>query len=135
MNIQKKLPSRVDVIPQFIKEVIDKLNREIHPHDDDLFQIKLVLEESLTNAIRHGNKLNPDLSVNVSVTTRNNRLIMQVKDEGEGFDFDNVPDPTTEEKLLLTSGRGVFLIKKLMDEVNFDDSGREITMIKILKKK
>ena len=135
MNIARKLPSRYEVIPKFIEEVIDLLKKEFRITENEIFDIKLVLEESLTNAVKHGNKLDPDLIVDVSIATQGNQLIMNIKDQGKGFDPQDVPDPTAKDKLLRTSGRGVFLIKKLMDEVSYADAGREIKMIKILDKK
>ena len=135
MNITRKLPSRFEVVPQFISVVIDRLKKEFPLTEDEIFQIKLALEESLINAIKHGNKLNPDLTVDVTVTSQENRLTITVQDQGEGFDHTKVPDPTTKEKMMRTSGRGVFLIKKIMDEVIFFDAGRGIRMVKSIGKK
>jgi len=132
MNISRKLPSRFDVIPDFILFVIKALKKEYAVNEQALFDIKLALEESLTNAIKHGNKLKPGLPVDVSVNTRTNQLIITVKDQGKGFNFKNVPDPTEKDRLTRTSGRGVFLIKKIMDEVRFYNGGRSIRMVKRL---
>ena len=132
MNIFRKLPSRLDLVPEFILDVLNRLKKEVELTDDDLFHLRLILEESLTNAIRHGNKLAEELPVEVTINSSVDRLTITVRDQGQGFDFENVPDPTRAEKLLLASGRGVFLIKKIMDEVSFFDSGRGIKMVKLL---
>ena len=132
MNISRKLPSRLDSVPGFISEIVDSLNKEFPISEEESFHIKLALEESLINAIKHGNRLNPDRIVDVSVISQKNKLTIRIKDQGEGFDFDNVPDPTTQKKVMKTSGRGVFLIRKIMDEVHFSDGGREIRMVKKL---
>ena len=133
MNISEQLPSRFDAVPPFIATVVKRLQTEFPLSEQDIFDIKLVLEESLTNAIKHGNQLKTHLSVDVSVMTEQNCLIMTVKDQGSGFDVNCVPDPTAQDKLMRTSGRGVFLIKKLMDEVRYANYGRELTMVKRFK--
>ena len=134
MQIFQKLPSRVDTTLPFISKVIDQLQKECPLNEEDIFSIKLVLEESLINAIKHGNKSQPDLTVDVKVSFQNDFLTIKIKDYGQGFDADTIPDPTTDERLMKTSGRGVFLIKKLMDEVSFHDGGREIWMVKKMNK-
>lgn len=134
MKMSLKLPSRLELIPEFILKILQGLKKEIQLTDEQVFQIRLVLEESLTNAIKHGNEHNQNLTVDVAVAMEDSRLMIEVKDQGKGFDYNNIPDPTQKEKLFLTSGRGVFLIKKIMDEVNFFDSGSRIRMVKILRK-
>jgi len=101
--------------------------------EDDFFSIRLSLEEALINAIRHGNKNNPDLSVEVDVEYAKDKLIMQVKNQGEGFDFQHLADPTQAENLDKLSGRGIFLIRNMMDNVEFTGQGRVIKMVKLLK--
>ncbi len=134
MNITQKLSSRLDLVPEFISSLIKCLQEAMPLNEDDVFTLRLILEESLTNAIRHGNKLNPNLTVDVAINLHDNRLTIDIKDQGQGFDFHNVPNPTTADKLLKTSGRGVFLIKKLVDQVSFYDAGSGIKMIKVLNK-
>ena len=65
--------------------------------------------------------------------TDGSSLIIRVKDQGDGFDFDNLPDPTREENMERTSGRGIFLVKKLMDEVKYSDNGSQVKMVKHFK--
>ena len=134
MNISQQLPSRLDSIPGFISKAINELQEEFPLNEDDVFQLRLALEESLTNAIKHGNKLDPNLKVNVSIISQGDRLTIEVKDEGQGFDFNSVPDPTIKENVLMPSGRGVFLMRKIMDEVSFLDGGRRVRMVKTFRK-
>ena len=133
MYIAKTLPSKFEAIPNFIDEALGLLSKEVNPSEDDVFIIKLALEEAITNAIKHGNKLNPDLTVDITMTCTANVLTICIKNKGQGFDVNKIPDPTKEEGLKRTSGRGVFLVKKLMDEVVFSDEGREIKMVKRLR--
>ena len=132
MKIVQQLYSRFDHLPPFISSVLDQLKREVPLSEDETFNIRLALEESLTNAVKHGNKFNPALMVNVEVEYKNGRLTMTVKDQGAGFDFDHVPDPTLEERRMLTCGRGICLMRKIMDKVEFSNGGRRIQMVKSL---
>lgn len=133
MLLERRLPSRLEHVNAFIKEALDQFGRLSLP-EDDVFHLKLALEEALTNAMRHGNRLDPDLFVDVSVELERERLVMSVKDEGGGFDFSKIPDPTQQDNKEKPSGRGVFLIKQLMNEVEFFDGGSGIKMIKFLER-
>lgn len=134
MNITKVLPSRLESLPGLIKEIMDLMNQELSMSEEDEFHIKLALEEALTNAVMHGNKQDPDLSVRISINAKENQLIFEIRDQGAGFDFNNVPDPTSDDKIMKTSGRGVYLLRKLMDDVKYSSGGRELRMVKILGK-
>ncbi len=97
---------------------------------DNLFAVKISLEEALINAIKHGNKLDPKKKVHIeaSVTPKETEII--IEDEGPGFRRKNVPDPTAEENLLKCSGRGILLMETYMDRVEYSKSGRRVRMIK-----
>lgn len=92
-------------------------------------EIQLALREALNNAVRHGSSLDPQKQIQVACRcdAREGVWIM-VRDEGPGFDPDKVPDPTKPENLERLSGRGVFMIRQLMDRVEYRDSGRELHM-------
>jgi len=132
MTFSEKIPSRLEVIPQFISSVMDKLRHLLT--EKEIFDVKLCLEEALVNAVKHGNKLKPGLFVEVVIEVDNGRLTLKVIDQGEGYDYKNIPDPTKPDNLHKLCGRGTFLIKKLTDEVEFFDGGRGIKMIKFLSK-
>lgn len=114
MDICEKLPSRLESIPEFTSLLIERLSR-LPITEEEIFNIKLSLQEALVNAIKHGNKLNPSLSAEVNIKIEDDRLIIEVRDQGNGFDFKNIPDPTTQDNLERVTGRGIFLIKNLMD--------------------
>ena len=132
MHLRKTLESDFKIIPKFIEEALGRINKEFQLTEDEIFDLTLVLEESITNAVKHGNKSAPDLKVEITITSEEERLLIKVKNGGPGFDDKKVPDPTRKDKLMKTSGRGIFLIKKTMDEVSFHDHGREIHMLKAL---
>ena len=133
MMIAERFPSRLEGIPDFIAGILEKLKAQ-KVAEEDLFNIKLSLEESLVNAVKYGNKNDPALYVDFSLEIKGDLLIVRIKDQGPGFDFENVLDPTSEENLERTSGRGIFLIRSLMDKVEYSEGGSRITMQKSLKR-
>ncbi len=94
------------------------------------FAVKLSLEEALTNAIKHGNRFDPDKQVTLTFDIDADRLRMTVCDEGGGFSPHAVPDPTLDENLEKPHGRGIMLIRAYMTEVSFSPCGKCLTMIK-----
>lgn len=98
--------------------------------EETVFLLKLVLEEAVANAIKHGNKYNKDLLVEVRCSLRARSLTLEVVDQGSGFDPDMVADPTSESRIATPGGRGVYLIKNLMDKVEYLNLGRRVRMTK-----
>lgn len=131
MFISETIPSQLKLIPGLISSVIEKLGQL--PLDAEIiFSVKIVLHEALINAIKHGNKMNSGLSVKVDIVFKPEQLTIQVTDQGEGYDYKNIPDPTEPQNLEKLKGRGIFLIKHAMDKVEFENQGRTIRMIKYL---
>lgn len=97
----------------------------------DSFAIHLAAEEAIVNAIKHGNKLSPDKSVEVEFKVGPKCVSMEITDEGPGFDPEAVPDPTLDENLDVPSGRGVMLIKAYMTEVRYNERGNSVFMAKV----
>lgn len=87
------------------------------------------LAEALSNAMIYGNERDPSKRVRVQVTLRSESLTAQVTDQGVGFDPARVPDPTTPRNRHRVGGRGLFLMRKLMDEVRFNDRGNSVTLV------
>ncbi len=97
---------------------------------DAIFRIKLALEEALTNAVKHGNRCDPNKQVVIRYAVNDTKAVVIIRDEGQGFDPDCVPDPTSPERLPLPNGRGIMLMKAYMDEVEYRDCGREVYFVK-----
>lgn len=97
----------------------------------DLFGIEMALEESLTNAIRHGNCLDESKSVDVECRASPERFWLRVKDEGNGFRPQSVPDCTADENLNCLGGRGLALIQAFMTSVEYNECGNCVTLEKI----
>jgi serine/threonine-protein kinase RsbW len=101
--------------------------------EDDLMKIGMAVRESMVNAVVHGNRYSANKKVRFSVTHNGERFTIRIADEGEGFDFGNLPDPLTPENLMRTSGRGIFLIRSFMDEFlmrHLEPGGTEVTLVK-----
>jgi serine/threonine-protein kinase RsbW len=96
----------------------------------DIFAIELALQEAVTNAVRHGNRNNPTKSVRVGLLVCAHGVWIRVADQGAGFDPSSVPDPTLPENLQRENGRGVFLMRQLMDDVSFNRRGNAVTMVR-----
>lgn len=109
--------------------VLNELKK--HTYDDPTtFAVKLALEESLNNAIRHGNGSDPGKRIKLEFDVNSERVTITVTDEGAGFCPDCVPDPRADENLEKPSGRGIMLIRAYMDDVRFNERGNQVHMVK-----
>jgi serine/threonine-protein kinase RsbW len=97
----------------------------------DVFAVRLALEEALVNAIKHGNQLDPDKTVRVHADVAQDRVYVEIEDQGPGYVPEDVPDPTLDENLERASGRGLMLIKSFMSRVEFNDKGNCIRLEKL----
>jgi serine/threonine-protein kinase RsbW len=113
-----------------VQEIILRACREAGFDEDAFFAVKLALDEAVTNAIKHGNKLDPRKQVQVTALVTPQRAEIEIRDEGPGFDRTTVPDPTCEENLDKCSGRGLLLIEAYMSSVTWSEDGRSIRMMK-----
>ena len=121
-TIKIVIPSITENI-RIIESFIDNAKEKFNLNDDIYGNIMIAVTESVNNAITHGNKNDRTKNVTLSLSLNNNVINFMIKDEGIGFDFRNLPDPTSPENLDKPSGRGVFLMKHLSDEVNFGNNG------------
>jgi len=130
IEFQQSLPSRTDVIDPFIAQITRFIARFRGAGNRDT-DIELALREALANAIVHGNREDPGQRVAVICRCgTNGEVSITVQDEGEGFDYDSVPDPTAPETRLRATGRGIYLMKALMDDVRFEQRGAVVHMRK-----
>ena len=113
------LDENIRIVESFIDNAKEKFNL-----DDDIYgNIMVAVTESVNNAIRHGNKSDKKKNVHLFLSLNDNLIRFVIKDEGIGFDYHNLPDPTSPENIDKPSGRGIFLMKHLSDEVNFSNNG------------
>ena len=122
-----QLPSKqesITLLENLIEEIADKHNVS----EDTFANMMTCLSEAAINAIVHGNKLDPNKKVIVNADIEGRRIIWTVTDEGEGFDYNNLADPTAPENLENLTGRGVFIIKHLADQTIFNTKGNEVEL-------
>jgi anti-sigma regulatory factor (Ser/Thr protein kinase) len=122
------VPSSIEIVTEGLRQLLHRK----HWPEDEITKIELALQEALANGIRHGCKNDPSKHVQCIVTTDvgSGELMIVVRDPGAGFDAAQLPNPLEGDNIFKPSGRGVFLINQLMDEVAFGDGGRQLTMRK-----
>ena len=113
---------------QAVQEQIIALLEERGYSSRDVFGMRLSLEEAIVNAIKHGNGYDPDKSVRISCDVDSERVIVEVEDEGEGFEPGEVPDPTDDSNLDKPSGRGIMLMHSFLTAVDYLDGGRRVRL-------
>src|ERR1035437_6516652 len=101
-----------------------------HFNDNDLFAIKLALEEAMVNAVKHGNRMDPAKQVRVHYRICDQRADITIEDEGAGFNPAELPDPCADENLERCSGRGILLMRAYMTSVVFNPQGNKVTLTK-----
>jgi serine/threonine-protein kinase RsbW len=123
-----QIPSLMDNI-RIVESFIDNA-KDTHNISDDIYgNIMIAVTESVNNAIKHGNKEDKRKKVNLAMEMSESRIKFLVEDEGEGFDFLHLIDPTAPENIENPGGRGIFLMKHLSDEVNFTKNGKSVELI------
>jgi len=111
-----------------VEKLIDDLSSQYDLHNDVYGKLLLAVVEGVNNAIVHGNKLDKDKVVTVEYSIDSDRVEFVIMDEGIGFDYTNVPDPTKPENLEKTHGRGIFLMHHLADDIEFEEEGSIVKM-------
>lgn len=133
LNCSITIKTKVDKAREVQQRIINGITLRNCP-PPALRHIQLALEETLMNAIKHGNQrdTNKEITIDYKVQQKSTmlELTVTVTDQGPGFNPDNVPDPTLPENLERTSGRGIFLIRSFMDSVHFNQSGNAVTFTK-----
>jgi len=127
-SINIEIPSLSENI-RIIESFIDNAKEEFNLNDDIYGNIMIAVTEGVNNAIQHGNKHDKTKNVSLSLSLDDSQIVFRIQDEGTGFDFHNLPDPTAPENLAKPGGRGIFLMKHLCDGVNFIDDGRVVELI------
>jgi len=122
------LAGNSDDLAEFEKQFLPALeNAGYEP--SSVFAIRLAFEEAFNNAMQHGCCGRPDANIIIDCQVSPEEVIIEVEDEGDGFDPDRVPDPTADENLDIPSGRGIMLIRSYMSEVEFIPPGNRIRMV------
>ncbi len=113
---------------RLIERLVDDVCDVYDVNQDSYGNMLIALTEAVNNAILHGNKSNPEKFVKIGFESEDDKLIFTVTDEGEGFDYKNLPDPTDPNNIEKISGRGVFLMSQLSDFIKFENNGSKIIL-------
>ena len=133
MSAPTKYTNTLNIVSQpqsinIIEKVIDDMKNEFDIHEDSYGNILVAVTEAVNNAIMHGNQSDPSKNVKVAYEVDGDRIVFTISDEGKGFDYYNLPDPTAPENLEKPTGRGVFLMKHLADQVIFSENGSVVEL-------
>jgi len=141
----KNTGGEAETVDQFLESTLDSVDsaeklvltvaQKAGFQEEDLHKIGMAVRESMVNAVVHGNQYSAHKKVRVSVSAVGGRLTVTIADQGKGFDLASLPDPLSEENLLRNSGRGIFLIRAFMDELQIrrlSPAGTEVTLVKYL---
>jgi serine/threonine-protein kinase RsbW len=122
-----KISSKIENLRK-VEKLVDDLSTEFSISADVYGNILIAALEAANNAILHGNKLDESKIVTILFKKDNSKLIIVIEDEGIGFDYKNVPDPTAPENIENVNGRGIFLMEKLSDNIVFARNGASVTL-------
>lgn len=126
-TISIQVPSIAENI-RMIESFIDNAKERFHLDDDIYGNIMIAVTEAVNNAIKHGNSNDKSKNVFISLSLDESLIRFIIRDEGTGFNYENLPDPTAPENIEKLGGRGIFLMKHLSDEVDFKDNGRVVEL-------
>lgn len=129
-SVQQTIPSETGAGKRLLEEVLDQLAAQ-QWGDHDIFGVHLAMEEALVNAIRHGNRSDSSKRVHVHCKISADRVWVEIRDEGPGFNPSSIPDPTDEENLENPSGRGIMLMRTFMSRVEYNERGNCVVMEKL----
>lgn len=124
-----ELPSDLQAIERAVEELLARSQRAGFAWEGRRLNLQVGVTEALANAMLYGNRRDPRKRVRIEARITPESIVIKVTDEGRGFDPAAVPDPTLPANLRRAGGRGLFLIRKLMDRVEFNESGNSITMV------
>jgi serine/threonine-protein kinase RsbW len=126
-------PSQIETVEEAAAAIAEFMRRQ-GMSEDVAFAVDMAVREAVTNAVLHGNKLDKSKSVEIKLKNDPEAFEISIHDEGRGFDPNEVPDPTKEENLLRTSGRGIFFMRNFMDEVEWFIRPEGGTTVRMMKK-
>ena len=118
---------------ELVQIVVEEALKQLDLLEDDAHWVGIAVREAVANAVKHGNRQDPDKQVHIDFGVEGDEVVIKVADEGTGFDPGRVDDPLAPENMLKSSGRGIFYMKQFMDHIDYSfrpDGGTEVTMRK-----
>jgi serine/threonine-protein kinase RsbW len=127
MRKDLNIPSVIENL-RLIEKAIDELSMELDLSDEVYGNVLVATMEASNNAIIHGNQSDPEKNIKVEILLEKKELKVHIEDQGKGFDFASIPDPTAPENLEKINGRGIFLMERLSDEILYLEDGRIVEL-------
>ena len=121
------IASRIESLRE-VEKLIDEVSADCSMSSEVYGNVLIATMEAANNAILHGNKLDAEKEVNIKFTWSSDKLTLIVRDQGKGFNYRDVPDPTAPGNVEKVNGRGVFLMEKLSDKISFKENGRKVSL-------
>lgn len=118
-SFKHKFKSNPELLPKIESFILDSIQSEINISEEKKNSIEMAIAEAAANSIIHGNNSNPNKNIFVSISILKRKIKISIKDEGNGFNPKDIPDPTIPENILKGSGRGLFIMKSLADDVEY----------------
>lgn len=129
-----KLPSRIESVEEAASKA-EEFACELGCDAEFIHAIDMAVRESVANAVKHGNKFDESKSVELTLEDADDVFAVTVRDHGQGFSVDEIPDPTNPENLLKTNGRGILFMQSFMDEIEWSNASDGGLVVKMLKKR
>lgn len=122
MKMSLVIKSQIENL-RLVEKFVDEISEELKLSDEIYGNVLIATLEAVNNAIIHGNRSQAEMDVLIDTSRDDDGLHMIIKDQGKGFDYNNVPDPTAPENIEKINGRGIFLMEKLSDKLEFEENG------------
>jgi len=116
---------------QSVQDRIIQHLEELRYDERDVFGVRLAIEEALVNAIKHGNQMDPNKTVRIACRIGHQKVRIEIEDQGEGFQPEDVPDPTADENLERPCGRGIMLMRAFMSTISYNETGNLVILEKM----
>lgn len=124
LNISSKIENLT-----IVEKAVDEISAECNLNSELYGNVLIATIEAANNAILHGNQLDENKKVDIVFQIENKYLTITIKDQGKGFDFKGVPDPTAPENIEKINGRGIFLMERLADQISFYENGSKVELV------
>jgi serine/threonine-protein kinase RsbW len=128
-TFEVRIPSETSA-GQSVQERIIQFLEQLRYDERDVFGVRLAVEEALVNAIKHGNRMDPSKSVVIRCWIGSLKVRIEIEDQGEGFNPEEVPDPTSDENIERPCGRGIMLMRAFMNSIHYNDAGNCVVLEK-----
>ena len=113
----------------FVEKEIESIFDDFNFSEEQFGNVLIAVTEAVNNAVHYGNQEDVTKVINLNFTSIKNKLVVTIKDEGDGFDYESLPDPTDPDNLEKLEGRGIYLMKHLSDSISFSENGSKVELV------